>query len=83
MLKIPGVVNVSRIRLHYRAVNQQAKFTTLEQPAQQGSFTVPGDAISSRWDLLYYFEITTPGGGGWFHPDPRTATPYYIVKVIP
>jgi hypothetical protein len=67
------------IRLHYRAVNQLAKFKTIEN--DKGQFTIPAEDISLNWDLMYYFEILNKEGGGWFHPDPLTTTPYYVVKV--
>jgi hypothetical protein len=30
---------------------------------------------------MYYFELLDAEGAGWFHPDPATATPYYVVSV--
>lgn len=82
-LKISPADRVSRIRLHYRPVNQQAKFNMIEHAAGERSFTIPGSEISANWDLMYYFEILHTGGSGWFHPDPQAATPYCVVKVKP
>ncbi|MFB3825938.1 MAG: hypothetical protein ACE15B_04180 [Bryobacteraceae bacterium] len=82
-LKISPADRVTRIRLHYRPVNQQAKFKTIELAAGERSFTIPGAEISAKWDLMYYFEILHAGGSGWFHPDPHTATPYRVVKIKP
>jgi hypothetical protein len=70
---------VTMVRLYYRPVNQQAKFKVLEN--RDGSFTIPGEDVSTKWDLMYYFEILNSRGGGWFEPDPRKTTPYYVVKV--
>jgi hypothetical protein len=78
---LPGV-NVTRIRLHYRPVNQLAGFKTIEKTVDQSSFTIPAEDISSKWDLMYYFEILNREGSGWFQPDPHTTTPYYVVKVL-
>jgi hypothetical protein len=60
------------VRLHYRPMNQLVPFKSIAGPP----FTIPAEDVSPRWDLLYYFE-----GPAWFHPDPRTTTPYYVVKV--
>ncbi len=68
------------VRLHYRPLNQLAAFQTLEA-APGRSFTIPAQDLSARWNLMYYFEVLSPGGGGWFEPDPWTATPYYVVEV--
>jgi hypothetical protein len=74
-LKVEGARPTS-IRLHYRALNQNESFRTLEGGP---SFTIPGEHISSRWDLLYYFEVLNEEKTGWFYPDPATATPYFVV----
>jgi hypothetical protein len=42
-------------------------------------FTIPPEDLTPEFDLLYYSEVLDKQGGGWFHPDPRTATPYYVV----
>ena len=44
-------------------------------------FTIPGEDISPKWDLMYYFEVLNDQKTGWFQPDPAMATPYYVVKV--
>jgi hypothetical protein len=75
----PGT-SVGAIRLHYRAVNQLATFKTLEHPAADATFAIPAEDVSPKWDLMYYFEILSKDGGGWFAPDPHVATPYYVVK---
>ena len=67
------------IRLYYRPVNQLAKFKVLEAPASRPDFTIPGEDVSSRWDLMYYFEVLNRSGSGWFLPDPQDATPYYVI----
>ena len=74
---------VQSVRLHYRPVNQLAKFKTLET-ASTGptfTFTIAAEEISTRWDLMYYFEVLNSERTGWFEPDPRTTTPYYVVRI--
>ena len=80
---ISPAADVTGIRLYYRPVNQQAKFKTIENAAGQDTFTIPSEDVASAWDLMYYFEVLNRAGGGWFHPDPQTTTPYYVVKVLP
>ncbi|HSB17087.1 MAG TPA: hypothetical protein VLE22_21735 [Bryobacteraceae bacterium] len=71
--------SVKSVRLHYRPLNQLAKFKTLEAAPGRAVFTIPPEDLTPDFDLLYYFEVLDKQGGGWFHPDPRTATPYYVV----
>jgi hypothetical protein len=80
-LSIAPPAAVKIVRLHYRPVNQLVPFKTLEAPAARRAFTIPGEEISASWDLMYYFEVLAADGSGWFHPDPVTSTPYYVVTV--
>jgi len=57
-----------------------ARFEMLEAAPPRLTFTIPAEAISSQWDLMYYFEILNSEGGGWFEPDPDQRTPYYVLK---
>jgi len=77
-LKISGP-HVSSVRLHYRPLNQLAQFKTVEK-SPGGEFVIPGNDITSDYDLMYYFEVLSDNGGGWFQPDPLTQTPYYVVE---
>jgi hypothetical protein len=56
-----------------------AHFKTLEKAAGD-EFVIPGGDISSDYDLMYYFEVLSDNGGGWFQPDPLTQTPYHVVE---
>lgn len=82
-IRVPAAADAAALRLYYRPVNQLAKFKMIEAAAGQSSFTIPGDDVSPKWDLMYYFEVLNRNGGGWFCPDPQTATPYYVVTVRP
>ncbi|MGC9973239.1 MAG: hypothetical protein ABSE56_21905 [Bryobacteraceae bacterium] len=82
-VRVSPTATVKAVRLHYRAVNQLAKFKTLENAGAKGVFTIPAADVSSRWDLMYYFEILNKENTGWFDPDPRVATPYYVVRIEP
>jgi hypothetical protein len=80
-LRINPAVAVKAVRLHYRPVNQLTEFKTIENAGAKGAFTIPAADLSRRWDQIYYFEVLNTEGAGWFYPDPRTATPYYVVRV--
>ncbi len=80
-IRVAPLTGVTTVRLHYRPVNQLARFVTLEAPATRAVFTIPGSDLSERWDLMYYFEILNTEESGWFWPDPEKATPYYVVPV--
>lgn len=80
-LQVVPAAAVKSVRLHYRPVNQFAKFKTLKKRGGQPTFTIPAEDIPPRWDLMYYFEILNPDNSGWFDPDPWLATPYYVVRV--
>jgi hypothetical protein len=82
-IQITPATNVTAIRLHYRPVNQKAQFKIIEHTSADGSFTIPQEDVSPKWDLMYYFEILNPAGSGWFQPDPLVTTPYYVIKVGP
>jgi hypothetical protein len=81
-LTISNAAHVSRVRLHYRPVNQLAHFRTIEK-APGETFVIPEGDVSSDYDLMYYFEVLNDANGGWFQPDPLTQTPYYVVKTRP
>jgi hypothetical protein len=68
------------VRLHYRPVNQLARFATLDAPANAATFTIPAEQVSPGYDLIYYFEVLHDDGG-WFEPDPATQTPYHVVGI--
>ncbi len=48
-----------------------------------GHFTIPAAALTLDHDLVYYFEVLPAHSPGWLLPDPRVASPYFIVKVQP
>jgi hypothetical protein len=78
-LQIAPIKDVRTVRLHYRALDSAAT-SVMEKPAAPSvAFTIP--AASS--DLLYYFEILDRLNGGWFEPDPASATPYHVIRIQP
>ena len=82
-LHIAQPKTVSTVRLHFRPTDPAAATQVIEQAAKaELSFIIPGREITGNWDLQYFFEILNADGGGWFAPDPLTATPYWVVHVI-
>ncbi|HEY3440938.1 MAG TPA: hypothetical protein VGK29_09310 [Paludibaculum sp.] len=80
-LQMGPASHATKVRLHYRALNQLTAWKTMEAPAVRAVFTIPGEEIDARWDLQYYFEVLNTEGTGWFWPDPRRGTPYHVVTV--
>ena len=80
-LQVGNTAHISHVRLYYRPVNQLAQFKIIEKPVGE-AFTIPGNDISGSWDVMYYFEVLNDHKGGWFQPDPVTATPYYVVRTV-
>lgn len=81
-LEMPDTSGIQSVRLHYRPVNQLAQFKVLEAPPSAPRFIIPGSDITPEADLMYYFEVLVERNGSWFHPDPHTATPYYVVTTL-
>ena len=42
-----------------------------------------GRQSGGEGDGMYYFEVLNSEKSGWFHPDPATATPYFVVSTAP
>ncbi len=82
-VRVEPAGNVTGIRIHYRGISYADDFHVLDAKGPSATFTIPGEHISSRWDLLYYFEVLNTERTGWFQPDPLTSTPYYVVRVTP
>jgi hypothetical protein len=78
-LHIANTEHVGKVRLYYRTLDQLSRFKSIEH-APGEMFVIPGEDISSQYDLMYYFEVLNDAGGGWFVLDPLIQTPYYVVQ---
>jgi hypothetical protein len=76
-LRVWPQTGLTRIKLHYRALNQLAEWKTLEAPVANCVFTIPAADVDARWDIQYWFELTATRA--W--PDASMTTPYYVVPV--
>ena len=74
-IEVSGIA-APMIRLHYRALNQNDQFRTVEG---RGPFIIPGDDISARWDLDVQPRGAERRGIRVVLPDPRVTTPYIVV----
>ena len=72
------------VRLLYRDVNQYKEYITVDmRPTgvkDEYSAVIPGEAISSQWDLQYLFEIMDHQHHGRIYPDMDKETPYIVVR---
>ena len=74
-----------RVLLHYRNLDQTDDWQHLAmKETGDGLFTatIPGEAVSARYDLMYYLEARLTGGGTLW-PDWRKQQPYVVVPTIP
>jgi hypothetical protein len=78
-LDIANKEHVTKVRLYYRALDQLVKFKSIEH-APGEAFSIPGEDITTEYDLMYYFEVLNDKGGGWFVLDPLAQTPYYVLR---
>lgn len=73
------------VRLRYRNVSQFEDYQTLSmEPTGEGDLyagTLPGEALSPKWDLMYFFEVMDECGNGQICPDLDKETPYIIVRL--
>lgn len=75
---------IQAVRLHYRFLDPSGVETVVEAPASMDmNFTIPASELTGAWDMQYYFEVLHREGSGWFEPDPRSAEPLPVVRVIP
>ena len=76
---------IRRVLLHYRNLDQTDDWQHLAmKETGDGLFTttIPGEAVSARYDLMYYLEARLTGGGTLW-PDWRKQQPYVVVPTIP
>lgn len=84
-IKTTSVNGLKWIRLLYRDVNQYEEYKTLEMKdsgnKDEYEAIIPGEAIKSKWDLMYLVEIMDLKNHGIIYPDLNKETPYVVVKV--
>lgn len=82
---ISSPAGIKWARVRYRPVNQRLDYATIPllPTAKEGEYqaTIPAEALSTRWDLMYYLEALDARGHGRIWPDLETETPYVVVKL--
>lgn len=75
---------IERVLLYYRQTRQAQEYSVVTMlPSGEGMFSasIPGDRITTEFDMMYFFEALDREGNGIFFPDPETEDPFLIVRV--
>lgn len=59
----------------------QISIITDQSPGLVYEAIIPGEAIKSKWDIMYLIEIMDLKNHGIIYPDLSKETPYVVVKV--
>jgi hypothetical protein len=81
--RVKSRVPLRRVLLHYRPLDGTADWKQVSMDsmgADRFSAIVDGKAITTRWDLQYYFEVLAEDGGRLW-PSWEQGQPYFIIKV--
>lgn len=83
--KVDGPVGVKWVRLRYRHLTQFEDYETAEMTSDaipgRRVAVIPGDFITSDWDLMYFVEVMDENGRGRIFPDMAHGAPYVVVEV--
>ena len=76
---------VSRVRLHYRHVNQAEAYKIEDMSLRDGRYrkAIPSAYTDSPYPLHYFFELYDQQGQAWMHPgigSDLMGQPYYLVR---
>lgn len=79
--------HVTRMRLHYRHVNQGEEQRVVDMAAQGNryQYAIPGEYTRSPYALMYYFELHDGNGQAWLEPGLNTDLanqPYFLVRPV-
>ena len=76
---------IASLRLRYRHLTQVEDYKTADMTPDPKtglySAAIPGDFITSTWDLIYFIEAIDKAGNGRNYPDLEKGAPYVIVPV--
>ncbi|TKJ32591.1 hypothetical protein CEE39_05165 [bacterium (candidate division B38) B3_B38] len=81
--KVTDNSSIARVLLYYRPTRQTMEYSIVPMhlKGDEYSATIPGEAISAEFDLMYYIEAVDANGNGVFYPNPDFEQPYIVVKV--
>src|SRR5262249_17322531 len=83
-LGIESAAELTRVRIHYRHVNQGEDYR-VEEMARAGGwyrYVIAGAYTDSRYPLMYFFELADRNEA-WLHPEPAedlSNQPYFVVR---
>lgn len=84
-VKVTATAGLKWVHLLYREVNQYKEFKTIDMHVTRDKnifeATIPGEGVTSKWDLMYLFEIMDRHKNGIIFPNLDIQTPYILVKV--
>jgi hypothetical protein len=75
---------VDKVLLYYRPTRQTMEYSVLEMEGTGGNSykaVIPGEVLTTQFDLIYFFEAIDEFGNGTFYPDPDMENPHIVVKV--
>ncbi len=78
---------IASVQLHYRPVNQAARFKSAPMQAAGGEwrFEIAGEETRSEFPLQYFFELRDRAGHAWLHPALDASLcnePYFVVRQV-
>jgi hypothetical protein len=82
--KVTDASRIERVLLYYRPTRQTMEYSILEMDPGKGnlySAVIPGEALTTEFDLIYFFEVVDEFGNGAFYPDPDKEDPNIVVKI--
>lgn len=75
---------IDRVLLYYRPTRQAMQYlveTMAEMERGTYAAEIPGEIITTEFDLIYFFEAVDKKGNGIFYPDQDTKDPHLVVKI--
>ena len=84
-VKVDAPIGVKWVRLRYRHLTQFEDYKAMDmvRNPEEGAWaaTIPGDFITTEWDLMYFVEVMDENGNGRIFPDLEEEAPYVIVEL--
>jgi hypothetical protein len=73
---------VAAVRVHFRPLDESLPYDciVLDHQGDEFSGKIPGEAIRSDFDFVYYLEAVDEAGNGCFFPDWTKTAPYVMVR---
>ena len=82
--EVTDASKVDRVLLYYRPTRQAMEYSVVAmEPAGENRYAaaIPGEAFTTEFDLIYFFEVVDTYGNGVFYPDQEKEDPHIVVKV--